>query len=298
MAGLLQKIRSALNLPTAPSDPKPAPQPRTSVDRSLKPRFTKILAASLSRRSLDSRDSVATVRVDEDRSRVSVGPQIPPLESAVASSPADSFERVTSDDPSVKRRIIIKELLESDATYLRDFKRALELYLRGLARAKIVSERDFRTLFSNMEVLLEGHEQLQELNSGNDDLSDEDVSRIIAQLSNLLTAYSVYIQTLPKSQTRLHALSKNEGFRGFLYTRLVCDHRRLGLDGFLLEPYQRLRTYPAWLRELLKYTEEGHKDFGVLRVAVERAERAVEGEKKPSIWKRVKAAISMPKRRR
>jgi len=46
----------------------------------------------------------------------------------------------------------------------------------------------------------------------------------------------------------------------------------LTLNGFLIKPVQRVTKYPLLLKELLKYTDPKHSDFGPLTIALGRCE--------------------------
>ncbi|KAJ3111089.1 cytochrome c oxidase subunit 1 [Phlyctochytrium bullatum] len=303
MAALLYKIRSALNinLRTPSTDTTPTQTPRASVDWHLKSRFSHSLAALRSRLSTDSRDSVATVRVNEEAPRASRYSRMVARESTCST---DRELRVDQRTAGVKklRRAVMMEMFESERTYLRDLRCTIDLYLRGLRRAQIVSKRDLKVLFSNMETLREGHESIQKmiLESGADDESELDVPRILIELSKILESYTVYIRNLPRARKRLEALEKDERFKRFLESRAVClpEHRRLGLAAFLLEPCQRLCKYPVMLKELCKLTQPGHPEFAALRVAAVLVERAVEEAIKPSVWQRLVNAVPVPRRRR
>ena len=49
--------------------------------------------------------------------------------------------------------------------------------------------------------------------------------------------------------------------------RCYCDG--LGLDSLLIEPIQRLPRYKLILTEIVKYTEQNHKDYNNLKQALD-----------------------------
>eukprot|EP00833_Pecoramyces_ruminatium_P015185 jgi/Orpsp1_1/1189217/evm.model.d7180000070373.1 len=79
--------------------------------------------------------------------------------------------------------------------------------------------------------------------------------------------YLLYCSNYAYALTKLENLKNtNRYFTKFLNTQLQRPESRcLRLDSFLIKPVQRICKYPLLLKELMKYTDESHKDYENLK---------------------------------
>lgn len=117
-------------------------------------------------------------------------------------------------------------------------------------------------LFSNVEVLLNVNNKL------NDDLKaseDDDtilIGKIFLGMADFFKMYTAYCANQPKAMEILDKLGRNPSFKTFTDKCMQNPScRGLTLFSFLIKPIQRICKYPLLLRDLLKNTLTDHEDY-------------------------------------
>ncbi|KAJ3111087.1 Myosin 10A, isoform D [Phlyctochytrium bullatum] len=243
----------------------PALSPATPRPIPIKPRISLPIGTP--------RDSTTTLRVDTPRPSLYL-PFHSPTTAVAPSSP--------------RRTAALTRFVESERRYLFELRRTVEFYLDPIRQSGLLSPRDIAKVFGNFEEVLAAHETFYRFLLSASDASSLDIAAVLTQLAKTLEPYTTYLPFLPRALTRLHALRSHRAFTLFLATihGLMPAYRRVGLQGFLLDPCQRICAYRELVEELVACVEGEKGEWAVreaagrvmekVEVAVGRGEKAVE----------------------
>ncbi|KAK7922482.1 hypothetical protein WMY93_009384 [Mugilogobius chulae] len=159
------------------------------------------------------------------------------------------------DSPDVLKRRVMRELIETERTYVEELLSVLLGYraemenpaMSDILPADLVSKKDI--LFGNMPEIYNFHSRifLQDLEGCLE--TPETVGACFLQRKDCFQMYECYCHNKPHSDALWRQISDCVFFQE---CQRKLEHK-LGLDSYLLKPVQRLTKYQLLLKELLKY---------------------------------------------
>ncbi|XP_050737308.1 intersectin-1-like isoform X6 [Eriocheir sinensis] len=166
-----------------------------------------------------------------------------------------------------KRQIVIKEFLETEAVYLRELQLVDEVFIKAMRLSGIVSEKELDLLFVNWDELILSNSYFSKavkvrcINSPGGVITM--IGDVLCQQISQLKPYLRFCSLQMHGATLLGEKCQAGGPWADLVRQcqehpLIQGHT---LTSFLLKPMQRITRYPLLIKQLLKYTPEGHPDY-------------------------------------
>ncbi|RWS12669.1 hypothetical protein B4U79_00153 [Dinothrombium tinctorium] len=193
-----------------------------------------------------------------------------------------------------KLRKVIRELVDTERTYVEHLNNLLETYLEPMKQQSLASNQDINTLFGNIQEIVHFQrtflESLEEgvRNEGDafDRYSDpSDFKNVLFSLGNsfLLYAdkfklYSSFCASHSKAAKILHPSNEsaqNPALIEFLNSRSRGQHA-YSLESYLIKPIQRILKYPLLLQQLKHLTDSNSDEHKHLSQALKGMERVAE----------------------
>mmetsp|Transcript_16864 Transcript_16864/g.23464 ORF Transcript_16864/g.23464 Transcript_16864/m.23464 type:complete len:776 (+) Transcript_16864:183-2510(+) len=170
----------------------------------------------------------------------------------------------------VRRRVmIVEEILSTEKSYVNSLKAVIECFMHPMKNNEtlknLVSDEQFRTLFSDIEVVHRYNtvflEKLQEKVSNLDPFSGK-LSDAFLMIADYLKAYTGYVNNYNAAHWCLKELQENKDFATWCYEqRKLPQLENKDLDDFLIMPVQRIPRYNLLLNDLVKATWVEHPDY-------------------------------------
>lgn len=156
----------------------------------------------------------------------------------------------------------IREVLETERTYLNSLNKLINLYIVPLKA--ILDPPTHNVLFGHVEMIYNlNSELLTELQT---DLNN--VGSAFLRLGPFLKLYSVYAFDYKKVLLTLQELQdKNTKFKTFLDRTETRPDVQTKLNSLLILPIQRVPRYKLLLQQVLLYTSPLERDFKILQVS-------------------------------
>ncbi|XP_063598046.1 intersectin-1-like isoform X10 [Penaeus indicus] len=165
-----------------------------------------------------------------------------------------------------KRQNVIQEIINTEASYLSELQLVEQAFVQPMRTSTIVTEKELDLIFVNWSELILVNSYFDKalkvrcVNSQGSFITmiADVLCQQIAQLTPYLRFCSLQIQGATLLGEKCSA--------GGPWANLIkqCQEqpavRGLTLTSFLLKPMQRITRYPLLIKELLKYTPEGHPD--------------------------------------
>lgn len=165
-----------------------------------------------------------------------------------------------------KRQNVIQEIINTEASYLSELQLVEQAFVQPMRTSNIVTEKELDLIFVNWSELILVNSYFDKalkvrcVNSHGSFITmiADVLCQQIAQLTPYLRFCSLQIQGATLLGEKCSA--------GGPWANLIkqCQEqpavRGLTLTSFLLKPMQRITRYPLLIKELLKYTPEGHPD--------------------------------------
>ncbi|RKP37091.1 hypothetical protein BJ085DRAFT_40964 [Dimargaris cristalligena] len=176
------------------------------------------------------------------------------------------FEAYAFTPKDIERQEIMFEIIHTEADYVRDLILVREVFVKPLRHLQVIPEACIDRLFANLEAILPIHECIKKdfLNRQQEQYPVlHGLADVLLPWVHELHIYSDYLCNQAES-LRLMAelIQTNEKFEHFYKDRHhKPECRGLGLDAFLILPFQRLLKYPLFLKNLLGATPEDHPDY-------------------------------------
>ena len=169
-----------------------------------------------------------------------------------------------------KRRFVIEELWKTEKEYITDMRLVVERVMREVEG--FLDEEMFNMLFINLEDIISLHEKFYaRLDDGfqHYDHNSTRISEFILFLTpQLKESYYTFCLEYSKSNQILRLLNiSNTQFKNHILGLKKQGVLRGELASYLIKPVQRICKYSLLLKELIKYTDEDHSDFGSLQDA-------------------------------
>uniref|UniRef100_A0A8C6XHT1 Phosphatidylinositol 3,4,5-trisphosphate-dependent Rac exchanger 2 protein n=1 Tax=Naja naja TaxID=35670 RepID=A0A8C6XHT1_NAJNA len=187
-------------------------------------------------------------------------------------------------DPEKQLRLrvcVLNELLKTERDYVNTLEFLVSAFLHRIMQCAItkidknVTEETVKTLFSNIEDILEVHKnflsRIEECLHPEPN-SQQEVGSCFLHFRDRFRIYDEYCSNHEKAQKLLLELNKIKTVRTFLLNCMLLGGRKsteVPLEGYLVTPIQRICKYPLLLKELLKRTPKKHSDYSILMEALQ-----------------------------
>ncbi|XP_032897348.1 phosphatidylinositol 3,4,5-trisphosphate-dependent Rac exchanger 1 protein [Amblyraja radiata] len=196
----------------------------------------------------------------------------------------NGVENGKATDRQLRLRVcVMTEILKTEKDYVGSLKFLKSSFLHrnhqndGGKSEKQITDEDLKILFSNIEEILDVHMLFLEALEGRlqpEPQPHHELGNIFLQFKDRFCVYQEYCSNHEKALRLLIELNKIPEVRAMLLNCMVLGGMRttdIPLEGYLLNPIQRICKYPLLLKELLKRTPKKHND----NVAVEKALQAM-----------------------
>lgn len=165
-----------------------------------------------------------------------------------------------------KRQNVIQEIINTEASYLSELQLVEQAFVQPMRTSNIVTEKELDLIFVNWSELILVNSYFDKalkvrcVNSHGSFITM--IADVLCQQIVQLTPYLRFCSLQIQGATLLGEKCSAGG----PWVNLIkqCQEqpavRGLTLTSFLLKPMQRITRYPLLIKELLKYTPEGHPD--------------------------------------
>mmetsp|Transcript_44225 Transcript_44225/g.70686 ORF Transcript_44225/g.70686 Transcript_44225/m.70686 type:complete len:701 (+) Transcript_44225:2640-4742(+) len=173
------------------------------------------------------------------------------------------------------RQRVVKEMFETEKSYLNNLKLLVKLYVGPLrldARGinPMLELNDVHSLFANVEAVLRISEKLfgdMESYVAQGAL-DDNVGKVFCEVSPLLKLYTAYVNSHHRALETHRMLLEQQSYREFCdRCKALPESQSCSLDSFLILPVQRVPRYELLIKELLKHTDEDHPEYTIISSA-------------------------------
>lgn len=206
----------------------------------------------------------------------------PPTRQQLFSLTTARLQVITQLGPHRKRLML--DLLETERRYvalvtvlIRQFLKPL-LLLTYTEQEQFLTEEELHSIFLNIG-LLHSYNLIflsnltQRVHSWSD---SQPVADVFLMLSDFLTAYGEYLHNYEAATALLQHCLQDPSFDQFVKTLAASpDCEGLGLEDFLILPYQRITAYAHIFRKLVKWTWESHADYGDITTVLHTVEKII-----------------------
>jgi FYVE/RhoGEF/PH domain-containing protein 5/6 len=167
---------------------------------------------------------------------------------------------------AVKRGQAVRELLETEKTYVNRMEMCIMYLIDPLAeQKKLISENDHQILFSDYKIIFSLNSQfLLDLTNA---IQADALGKQFEKFCPYFRMYQNYLNNYDRAIVCLTKLQTKQAFNDF------CNEQRVNCNGqqlqsFLILPIQRLPRYKLCLTEIVKNTERDHRDLELLRLSL------------------------------
>jgi len=174
----------------------------------------------------------------------------------------------------LEREKLVKEILETERSYVCSLSKTLELYYYPLTKqlGHVIANKEKSTLFTGLVGIYELHKNL--LNELEARLLKWHSEQLIADIFiNFAPLFKIYTHYTSKYESAMQTFAENREKPAF---KTFCEIRRKDpyangqtLPSFLIMPIQRIPRYTLLLGGVLKHTAPEHPDYKNLQVAGE-----------------------------
>ncbi|XP_069133070.1 dynamin-binding protein-like [Argopecten irradians] len=164
-----------------------------------------------------------------------------------------------------KRSKVIDELIQTEKDYLQSLHLCMETFLSPVAEKH--SDVDIELVFGNMEEIAEVSQRLLTLMEeavGAREFQDKIIGPCFVSLAeDMKNVYAPYCRNHDDVITILEKYHTNSSINEYFERMLDIMREQtviFDVEALLIKPVQRILKYPLLLNELIKTTEENHKD--------------------------------------
>jgi hypothetical protein len=174
---------------------------------------------------------------------------------------------------NMERRVqLVRELVDTERTYVRSLTLLKEQYMLPLEKAELLSKDEIKIVFSNIALLHSVHKELlSDLGARFYAATNESpcIGDIFAHLAPYLKLYAQYYRDFDRADQELKRVMQRSRVQAFC-DKTKSDPRSRGLDliSFMIMPVQRLPRYVLLLEQLVEATPREHADFAPLASAL------------------------------
>jgi len=177
------------------------------------------------------------------------------------------------------RMRIVRELYETEKSYVKGLREAVEVFYRPLQEKAMDSSSitvdDINKIFSNIQSIKDFHVILEdELKNRVENWSKHrTVADIFLRFTPFMKIYTQYVNNYDIAIAAVQqCLARSSGFKAFLQTQKSDSTGFFGeayLNALLITPIQRIPRYNLLLKDLTKHTAAEHQDYTTLTIALE-----------------------------
>ncbi|KAL9643400.1 hypothetical protein ABK040_010016 [Willaertia magna] len=173
-----------------------------------------------------------------------------------------------------KRKLIETEIVETEKNYVTNIKLLFDRYAVPIEQGGLIPKDYTLKIFKNLNIIISINVALlKELEDSIKDSTSSSIPVIFNQRApafklyiGYINSYSVALQAVKEAMDKYPSFEKWERQQTFQLAEE--GFRAANLKNLIIQPIQRLPRYLLLLKELLKYTQEGHPDFSYLQEAV------------------------------
>ncbi|XP_004430600.1 PREDICTED: phosphatidylinositol 3,4,5-trisphosphate-dependent Rac exchanger 1 protein, partial [Ceratotherium simum simum] len=179
------------------------------------------------------------------------------------------------------RLCVLNEILGTERDYVSTLRFLQSAFLHRIRQnvtdsvEKGLTEENVKILFSNIEHILEVHEDFLaalEYCLHPEPQSQHELGNVFLKFKDKFCVYEEYCSNHEKALRLLVELNKIPTVRAFLLSCMLLGGRKttdIPLEGYLLSPIQRICKYPLLLKELAKRTPGKHPDHPAVQSALQ-----------------------------
>ncbi|KAI8825702.1 uncharacterized protein EV422DRAFT_137250 [Fimicolochytrium jonesii] len=250
--------------PPAPPPPSHSSRAIESLQSSISPVLVMPMPRSSTAPQISdlAQTTLGSIATDE--------PTRPPLVPTLSEPIVEPIKSVVTgeEEKKQKRHNIIKELVTTERGFLKDMEVLMEVYALPASEQKILSERDLRNLFSNLDVIISTSRALLEMLEAAVGSPDEWIGEAFNQMMRKIeSTYCDYCKHNEAALAKLAEFASPEcppDVKEFLKNSQMQLQGRTGawdLGSLVIKPVQRVLKYPLLIKQLLKETPPTHPDF-------------------------------------
>lgn len=181
---------------------------------------------------------------------------------------------VNSSDKMTTRDHVVRELLSTERTYVRELNVVMNTYFQGLSSNSTIikEEGDMSVLFANLPSILSLNTQfLQAIESRLETWQPEKdtIGDLFVSVSEDLKEYTKYVSNHSQATELLSKIMRTQEWSEFMKTSLMSQGMIRNLDSYLILPVQRIPRYVLLIKEMQKHTPQTHPDSALLSQAYE-----------------------------
>jgi T-lymphoma invasion and metastasis-inducing protein 1 len=187
---------------------------------------------------------------------------------------------------SDKMRKVVKELIDTEVTYVRSLEQLLSTYLEPLSReTQLLTQSDIRVLFGAIKEIIKNQKQfktdLQSIVDNADDSDADDRPLDVSAIADLFISYSNAFRqysTFCASHSRAVKLLSDEKSPQSLQLKEWLSRRSSGqlaqsLESYLIKPIQRVLKYPLLLSQMKSFCPKESNEWQKLSEALKSVEK-------------------------
>ncbi|CAB5395707.1 unnamed protein product [Rhizophagus irregularis] len=222
-----------------------------------------------------------------------------------SSAPSDPEEDEYTKDFKRRKKLwnVIKELVETERVFFQDMVLLEEVYSVPAQEIPIFNRFDCKTIFSNLEDVIDFSEDflgLLENAAGIEGPDDNNVDKHLENENDNTSIGAVFMQMMKREQgnesrmeavyseyckrheaavQKLQEFDKDENVQGWLQKcKNQCEGRTRSWDisSLLIKPVQRVLKYPLLLQQIVSLTNPSHPDFEELKRAFSEIQNVAE----------------------
>lgn len=173
--------------------------------------------------------------------------------------------------PDEKRNCVLDEVIQTERNYVKVLQTIIECFRATFAQnSKVITKGDIRTVFSNIDELLDAHHALL---ADMEKVMSSSTGRMMSgcfltHIKNL-KCYGQFCCEIPDAIEKLKELDSKPATNKVMAAAKAASKQRFPLKDLLNVPMQRILKYPLLLKELIKHTPEAHPDKARLIIAKE-----------------------------
>ncbi|XP_063397965.1 rho guanine nucleotide exchange factor 39-like [Mytilus trossulus] len=175
----------------------------------------------------------------------------------IAQQNKEQIDTVTEEKREKRRKKVIRELFETEKTYLNHLELVNKYFDFPLRFNCLIPDSIHNKIFGNIEQICEVNKTLQEY------MEQTTIGQAFHYLGPFLKLYSSYANNHETALAALQEwLQKSTEFKDFIQTQEErSDLNGLKLNALLITPVQRIPRYRLLLEDLLQCTTEEHHDY-------------------------------------
>ncbi|XP_020801738.1 uncharacterized protein LOC110178816 isoform X2 [Drosophila serrata] len=164
---------------------------------------------------------------------------------------------IQSNHNTILRRSAVRELLETEANYVKLLAAICDGYLPAMSkRIDIFSPNSIQLIFSNITAIYKFQRKfLEALRRG---IDQNQIAKVFLKMHKGFLCYSTYCNAYPRALIELESYDRIKDARTILENCRESENlAELPLSAHLLAPVQRICRYPLHLNEIIKTALEG-----------------------------------------